>query len=246
MTFITVAEDKTLEDKMEDISKISWPEFMLHASGGAKYWGRLYSDFPEYQFGAFDHSGQLIAAGWSMPLKFEGRPEELPDEGWDWAMTTGFTGLEQGIAPNIQSALAIVVHPNLRGQHLSTAIVEHLKQIGRSKGLVTLIAPVRPNLKASYPLIEMDRYIRWLDSEGLPFDPWMRVHARLGATVVKPCNRAMQIYGTVDQWQSWAGMKFPESGKYVVPGALTPVDVDVDNDRGTYIEPNVWMWHDIS
>ncbi len=229
---------------MEEISRISWPEFMLHASGGAKYWPRLYSAFPKYQFGAFNTKGKLVAAGWSLPLKFDGSPEELPDEGWDWAMITGFEGEDQDVPPNVQSALAIVVHPDHRGEHLSTIIVERMKEIGQSENLRALIAPVRPNLKTRYPLIPMDRYIRWRDSDGLPFDPWMRVHARLGARVVKACNRAMQIYGTVEKWQSWSGMKFPESGSYVVPGALMPVELDIENDTGTYIEPNVWMWHE--
>ncbi len=36
-------------------------------------------------------------------------------------------------------------------------------------------------------------------------------------------------------------MKFPESGEYVVEGALCPVSIDRENNLGTYIEPNVWI-----
>jgi hypothetical protein len=35
----------------------------------------------------------------------------------------------------------------------------------------------------------------------------------------------------------------PESGEYVVPGALELVTIDRNVDRGTYVEPNVWMVH---
>ncbi len=216
---------------------------MLHASGGAKYWPRLYADFPDYQFGVFNQDLMLVAAGWSLPLRFQGSSDDLPDEGWDWAMTAGFEGLKERIRPNIHCALAIVVHPSLRGKKLSSIVVENMKRIGGSNGLQSLIAPVRPNLKAAYPLIEMQSYITWTNAERLPFDPWMRVHARLGAKVVRACNRSMQIYGTVEQWQQWSGMRLPESGRYVIPGALAPVEVDCENDRCTYIEPNVWMWH---
>lgn len=38
-------------------------------------------------------------------------------------------------------------------------------------------------------------------------------------------------------------MHFPESGEYVVPGALEPVKVDVGADEVVYVEPNVWMHH---
>lgn len=40
-------------------------------------------------------------------------------------------------------------------------------------------------------------------------------------------------------------MRFPESGKYVVPGALEPVVIDIESDIGLYIEPNVWMYHPV-
>ena len=44
-------------------------------------------------------------------------------------------------------------------------------------------------------------------------------------------------------WEQWTEMAFPESGTYVVPGALVPVEIDRDRDAGLYVEPNVWMVH---
>jgi hypothetical protein len=38
-------------------------------------------------------------------------------------------------------------------------------------------------------------------------------------------------------------MAFPESGAYVVPGALVPIEIDRECDEGLYLEPNVWMVH---
>ena len=38
-------------------------------------------------------------------------------------------------------------------------------------------------------------------------------------------------------------MAFPETGAYVVPGALVPVEIDRERDEGLYVEPNVWMVH---
>ena len=40
-----------------------------------------------------------------------------------------------------------------------------------------------------------------------------------------------------------AEMEFPESGAYVVPGALVPVEIDREAYQGVYVEPNVWMQH---
>lgn len=38
-------------------------------------------------------------------------------------------------------------------------------------------------------------------------------------------------------------MAFPESGRYVVPGALVPVELEVERDRGRYVEPHLWLRH---
>ncbi|MGH7666059.1 MAG: hypothetical protein ACREN1_01920 [Candidatus Dormibacteria bacterium] len=53
----------------------------------------------------------------------------------------------------------------------------------------------------------------------------------------------MVITGTVAEWEGWAAMVFPEAGRYVVPGALDLVEIDRAGDRGTYVEPNLWMRH---
>ena len=91
----------------------------------------------------------------------------------------------------------------------------------------------------------MENYIKWKNEQGLPFDAWLRVHARLNAEIVKVCSQAMLIEGTISEWEEWTKMKFPESGEYIVPGALVPVDINIASNRGTYIEPNVWMNHTI-
>jgi hypothetical protein len=41
-------------------------------------------------------------------------------------------------------------------------------------------------------------------------------------------------------------MRFPDSGSYVVPGALQPVVIDRAADEGRYEDPNVWMRHPIA
>ena len=38
-------------------------------------------------------------------------------------------------------------------------------------------------------------------------------------------------------------MRFPESGEYVIPGALQPLRIDRHKDTGRCDEPNDWMRH---
>ena len=116
-------------------------------------------------------------------------------------------------------------------------------ELARQHDLAALIAPVRPIWKERYPLVPIERYANWRRADGRLFDPWMRVHERLGADVLKPEPCSLRITGTVAEWEEWTRMSFPESGEYWFPGGLAPLTISRDADRGRYWEPNVWMHH---
>jgi hypothetical protein len=143
----------------------------------------------------------------------------------------------------VLSALSVAVAPDWQGKGISREAVKAMRQLAVDRGLKALIAPVRPSLKPQYPLMPPDEYAHLTRPDGLPFDPWMRVHARLGARLIRVCPHAMLIEGTLEQWKTWTGVPFPVSGEYVVPGALMPVQVDCAAGRARYVEPNVWMVH---
>jgi hypothetical protein len=103
------------------------------------------------------------------------------------------------------------------------------------------VAPVRPSWKDRYPLIPIDEYAQWRRDDGLPFDPWLRVHARLGATILRGEPNSLLIEAPVREWEEWTTMTFPADGDYVFPLGLAPLQVR--NGIGTYWEPNVWMLH---
>ncbi len=228
------------------LASASWPEFMQHDPVTDQYWGSLYEHFADYQFGLLDkQSGEVIALGNSVPLRWDGELEELPEGGLDWELERSVEDQRAGREPNMQCAIQVAIRPDYRGRGLSARMVQAMRAIGKAKGLDSLIAPVRPNQKSLYPLSRIDTYIRWLTQDGLPFDAWLRVHARLGARIVKVCHRSMVIPGTVEEWQSWTNLSFRESGPYVIPGALNPVDVNAEANEGVYVEPNVWMVHSI-
>ena len=116
-------------------------------------------------------------------------------------------------------------------------------EIARRHGLASLIAPVRPSRKERYPLVPIERYAQWRRPDGLLFDPWMRVHERLGASVLRPEPQSLRITGTVSEWETWTEMSFPESGDYWFPGGLATVRIERADESGSYWEPNVWMHH---
>jgi hypothetical protein len=240
---VTGVEHPNLRTLSREIIPTAWPEFMLH-DPVANGLNECYERLPQYQFALIDdNTGDAVAMANSIPLCWQGDIDDLPDDGWDWALTRGLGDLAAGRTPNLLCALQIVVPKRFKGMKISPEAVLAMKNNGRKHGLMEMVAPVRPSAKADYPLTSIDNYVRWTTAEHLPFDPWMRVHARLGARLVKPCHHAMRITGTIAEWENWTGLRFPESGPYIVPGALVPVEIDIAANLGTYIEPNVWMHH---
>jgi len=229
-----------------EFNRKNWPEFMFKDPVAAACWLALEQQFSDYQFALTDKSTSAIVAQVnSLPLAWDSPLDELPETGWDWALQQGVSDRKSGKPSMIQCALQIAIGPEYRGQGISAYALQVMKQIGREKGLTCLVAPVRPNRKADYPAMPIVEYVRWTIEDGLPFDPWLRVHVRAGGEIIKVCRQSLTISGSVREWEEWSGMSFPVSGSYEVPGALTPVTIDREIDSGLYIEPNVWVRHSL-
>lgn len=222
-----------------------WPEFMLNDPVADRLWDRLDEDCAVYQSMLYDEAGAVVAVGNALPLAWDGTLDGLPS-GWDDAFERAVAGLDSGRAPDTLCAIQATVAPDRQGQGLSRWVLRAMRFTAARHGLKALIAPVRPTLKSQYPLAPMENYARWTQADGRLFDPWLRTHQALGAELMKVCPASMRITGTLAEWEAWTGMRFPESGVYVVPGALTPVTIDREADRGEYVEPNVWMRHAVT
>jgi hypothetical protein len=122
--------------------------------------------------------------------------------------------------PTALSALAAEVDTAYQGSGLSRLVILTMAALARGHGLRSLVAPVRPSWKDRYPLTPIGRYAAWRRPDGLPLDPWMRVHARIGGRILRPEPRSLHIVAPVQDWQAWTGMAFPEDGPYVCSRAV--------------------------
>lgn len=238
MEIATVAERPELTELAWERTRDALPEYNNHGDVLNRYWGRLTGERPDFQFHLLAEDGEIVARARSIPVRWNGSVNDLP-AGIDGAIARGFD--EEGA--NVLCALVIVVPRVSQGRSVSAAAVRAMGGIARRHGLGSLIAPVRPSWKDRYPLVPIERYAEWRRPDGFLFDPWMRVHERLGAVVLKAEPRSLRITGSVAEWEQWTGMSFPESGEYWFPGGLSTVSIDRVAGTGAYWEPNVWMKH---
>jgi GNAT superfamily N-acetyltransferase len=240
MDVVTTNDRADLHEEAGAAFRGGWPEFIFHDPVASAYTARVDTYFPGFDVLVLD-DGEVVAGGWGVPLRWDGAVATLPD-GYDGALVAAVTGHEESVPPDTLSVMAAAVKSGHQGQGLAGRVLTALRERATAAGLDRVIAPVRPTLKSRYPLTPMDRFAGWT-REGVHIDPWIRTHQRLGATILAPAPRSMIITGTVAEWEDWTKMAFPETGSYVVPEALDLVEIDREDDRGTYHETNLWMRH---
>ena len=232
-----LSDNKKLIDVINKLHSGPWPVFLSEDLSVKKYWQRLYQVYPEYQL-LFRINSKYVGVANSAPIYWNGNIDDLP-AGFDEAIETI---IEENKKPNTLCGMAVVISKEYLGKGISSKIINNLKKLAKSYGYSNLIFPVRPTLKSQYPTISMDNYINW-EKDNLPFDPWLRVHMKIGGKILKVAKPSMIVRGTVSDWQRWTGMYFGESNKYTIQGALNPVNIDLETNVGEYIEPNVWVLH---
>lgn len=226
-----------LERRYEELTKPTFPDYMNENEPGNLYWGRLYTDFPDFQVALVD-GDELLAEAHAVSLPWDGTLDDLPS-GWDEGFTRGMTSDRPHTT---LMAIAISVAPSQQGRQLSSRMIGTFTDNARAAGLEQgVIAPVRPTWKERYPLNPIERYASWRRADGSHFDPWLRVHELVGGEILALAPESMTIHGSPTEWEEWTGMAFPEDGTYVFPGCLAPVTF-VDG-VGTHVEPNVWVLH---
>ena len=221
----------------------TWNEFMLQDPIADLFYPLATTTYAEYVLVADDEAdpGRLVARACMTPYLANG--SELPDDGWDGVIRSGWLARERGARPGGISALEITVRRDLQGTGLSSLMLAAMRDRAARLGYGELVAPVRPNGKHLEPHTPMTEYAFRTRSDGLPHDAWLRVHVRAGGKIVKVAPRSMVVAGTLEEWRSWTDLPFDRTGTVEVTGALSPVHCDVEHDHAVYVEPNVWVSH---
>jgi GNAT superfamily N-acetyltransferase len=238
---ISVLADRPDLGEALDEMPSPWPRFMQNDPIGNMFYAST-DLFAGYILVAQDDTKRVVAQAFSVPFVLAG--DELPVDGWDGAIRRGLRAKLAGDTPNIVSAIEISIRPDVQGTGLSSKMLAAMRANVARLGFSELVAPVRPNGKKDLDL-PMEEYAFQTREDGLPVDPWLRVHVRAGGTIEKIATRSMVIPGTLAEWRDWTGLPFDKSGPVRVPFGLAPVMCDVEHDHAVYVEPNVWVRHKI-
>ncbi|MFI6828782.1 MULTISPECIES: hypothetical protein [unclassified Kribbella] len=239
---IPVAQAPQYDEEAAERFAEEWPEFIFHDVEVRKYIDRRQEYFPEWEFYLVSDDERLIAGCWGVPLAWDGTVEDLPG-GFTDSLVRSVLGYEEGVVPNTFVLMAAAVRSDEQGRGHAGRVITSVRDRAVAGGLRQVIAPVRPTLKSSYPLTPIETFMTWTRKDGLPLDPWLRTHVRLGAELLAPATASQTMTGTVAEWEKWTSMPFPSSGTYVIPAGLTTLDINHTTNQGLYTEPNVWLRH---
>jgi GNAT superfamily N-acetyltransferase len=225
-----------------------WPTFMVKDPAADLFFEQPHLDAClDTAFAVVDPARPEAAVGraFAVPFALEGVPgrDELPDSGWDGVVRWAHADRALGRPADALSALEITLLPAHRGQGASRVVLDAMRWRAAGLGLRHMFAPVRPTMKHLEPFVPMAEYAARTGTDGLPADPWLRVHVRAGGRIEKVAPTSMVVPGTIADWRRWTGMHFAASGQVAVPGALVPVHVSLEQDHAVYVEPNVWVRH---
>ena len=129
----TLAERPDLESRVGSLPDM-FPEFMYHDATVSRHWGDLFTDFAGFQIVVCDRGDEVVAAGHSIPVFWDGTTEGLP-AGVDGVLEQGVRDLGAGRAPTVVSALLAIVSHAHRGRGLSSVVLTTMKTISAENGL---------------------------------------------------------------------------------------------------------------
>ncbi|MEV8535892.1 N-acetyltransferase [Streptomyces sp. NPDC051211] len=238
----TLAERPHLAGRLWEMED-SWPEFACNDQISWLLYPRMVAELPDYVLVATD-GGRVIARGFSVPFALHAPDRgELPARGWDQVLLWAFSDLRRGLAPDTVSAIEITVATGRQGEGLSGRMLAAMRENARSRGFAEVVAPVRPSGKPAEPDTPIHEYAYRTREDGLPYDPWLRVHVRAGGVIDSVAPLSMTISGSLAEWRAWTGLPFDAAGPVRVPGALVPVQCAPEHGHAVYVEPNVWVRH---
>jgi hypothetical protein len=170
--------------------------------------------------------------------------ERLCDFADAWPEFKWFADLRQGRRPTVSSALEILIRPSHLGRGPVAPDAGGDARGGEGEGPHD---PVRAGpAEWQGGCHAADDGVRRTGQGRRPADRSVVAGACEGGRQDREGRAAVDgDRWSLAEWREWTGLPFDTTGDVIVPKALVPVHVDVTHDHAVYVEPNVWVQHDL-
>jgi len=199
------------DEQMEALFAEGFPKFITADLAVKECIGRVRDYFPHLDVMLVDESDKPVATGWGVPISWLGDVADLPSSFAD-VLRRAIEVHDSGLDANTFVICGAVVDPGRKGSGTATELIRALSSTGQAMGMTRILVPLRPTRKHLYPLFSIEDYASWVRDDGLPFDPWLRLHVRMGARVISLAREAQTMTGTIQDWEEWTGISLPVSG----------------------------------
>jgi ribosomal protein S18 acetylase RimI-like enzyme len=133
ITVIRYSERPELWEDTDAVSEAVWPEYNNHGDVLNRYWGRLFEDFPEFQFVLHDDQDAVLAEGHTVACVWDGTTEGLGD-GIDAMIDGAFEAREARRRPTAAGVLAAEIKPQFQGRRLADRVLDGMADVARDAG----------------------------------------------------------------------------------------------------------------
>lgn len=197
-----------------------------------------------------DKKSDLIGHGVTARIAWNGTAETLP-EGWQGAVRQCYQdAVASPRCSNTLVGLFIYVEPDHRHHQWAARIADFMKHLARRRGLEHFVIPLRPPLRYTHDYAEMpfEEFAALKRPDGLPLDHWVRLHVKMGASVIRIANRSHRhAMSLADYLEQFGGPPVETSGERLVERneEWFTAYLDRDHDIAIIDQGCVWVRHDL-
>jgi hypothetical protein len=155
------------DDQLEPLFGGAFPAFIAGDQDAKPYVSRVREWFADLDIFLVGPDGAPAAAGWGVPVRWDGTARDLP-AGYTDTIRRAVAGRERRDEPDTLVICGGIVSRGRTGQGLAAELITALRDLAPTAGWERVIAPVRPTLKPQYPLTPIDEFASWTRPDGAP------------------------------------------------------------------------------
>lgn len=162
-----------------------------------------------------DENNNLLSHGMLCKIFWDGSVDSLPEDGWTGSTITSYKNEMEKIKNNTMVGLFAHVTKKFRDKKLSGELIESMKKLAK-KYNYKLIIPLRPpsRYQKEYCSMDFEKFCNLKREDGMPVDPWFRLHRKLNAKFLKISKTSHQRAMSISTFYKLFGKKNIEKTGY--------------------------------